>query len=521
MAPNGEVALKVAPKAPPDLILMDVVMPGIDGYETCRRLKQIPETKAIPIIFVTGKGDTNDILKGFEAGGVDFVTKPVQHEEVLARVRVQLQVQFLLKRLHQVNDQLNSALSSAEVANKQMEQQNVFLMASNRKLEDLNATKEQLLKNLSVLDHTHLNSLKAIHQELSKNSAKEVKEITKRATQEIDAIDAILHPMTTLYQSEQAVNSKRVLLAETNKKQQTIAKMALRGTGVELTIVSTIEEGKKCLEESSYDIICTNSELIELATFACSLSSEIQSVFITSDDASNYLSILRSHPFLSNIVSRNDDDRNFTLKNILTTVSKLLTQDFFGLEKYLNWGVEVQSHPIVGSAEREAIIDTMVTDFKNLGIRPTIQNKASLVAEELLMNAIYDAPHDAEGAPLYNHLSRTTEVALSPAEQGTFRYACDGILLAVSAEDPFGALDRETILAYLESCYQGIAGSLNENKGGAGWGLFQIMETSDLVVMDVKKGLRTEVIAIFNLDAAPQSKRTTSFHYFTDENKNH
>jgi len=138
-----------------------------------------------------------------------------------------------------------------------------------------------------------------------------------------------------------------------------------------------------------------------------------------------------------------------------------------------------------------------------------------MIAEELLMNAIYDAPVDSEGNMLYNHLPRSERVDLKPNEQGVFRYACDGLLVAVSTEDPFGAFDRQTILNYLESCYAGRAGELNEDKGGAGLGLFQIIETSDLVVFNVRSEIKTEVISIINLDPnKSRLEKTTSFHYF-------
>ena len=100
-------------------------------------------------------------------------------------------------------------------------------------------------------------------------------------------------------------------------------------------------------------------------------------------------------------------------------------------------------------------------------------------------------------------------------EQGVFRYACDGVLLAVSVEDPFGTFHRETILKYLESNYEGRAGTLQERKGGGGRGLFQIIKTTDLVVFNVKPNIRTEVIAIFNIvPEKSKSGTTTSFHYF-------
>jgi CheY-like chemotaxis protein len=89
---NGELAINVATKNIPDLILMDVMMPGIDGFETCRRLKNIEATKDIPIIFITAKNEPEDIVKGFKFGGVDYITKPLRSEEVCARVKTHLTI---------------------------------------------------------------------------------------------------------------------------------------------------------------------------------------------------------------------------------------------------------------------------------------------------------------------------------------------------------------------------------------------------------------------------------------------
>ena len=98
VARNGEEALKVARRAKPLIVLLDVVMPGIDGYETCRRLKDDPETMDAAVIFLSALDNPKDKVRGFEAGGVDFITKPVQADEVIARVNTHLRIQRLLHR---------------------------------------------------------------------------------------------------------------------------------------------------------------------------------------------------------------------------------------------------------------------------------------------------------------------------------------------------------------------------------------------------------------------------------------
>lgn len=94
-ARDGESGIARARLAQPDLILLDVQMPGIDGYETCRRLKAAPETCLIPVIFMTVLSDLDAKVRGFEAGGVDYVTKPMEAVELLARVKTHLQLRHL------------------------------------------------------------------------------------------------------------------------------------------------------------------------------------------------------------------------------------------------------------------------------------------------------------------------------------------------------------------------------------------------------------------------------------------
>jgi two-component system sensor histidine kinase/response regulator len=99
VAEDGEAALEQAQRSQPDLILLDVLMPGIDGFETCRRLKASPQTRDMPVIFMTALTDTQYIIKGFEAGGVDYLTKPLNQEEVNVRVRNHVSLRRLQREL--------------------------------------------------------------------------------------------------------------------------------------------------------------------------------------------------------------------------------------------------------------------------------------------------------------------------------------------------------------------------------------------------------------------------------------
>jgi len=129
-APNGEVALDIAKRICPDLILLDVLMPpGIDGFETCRRLKQEASIAEIPVIFVTAKNETADLVQGFRVGGVDYITRPFEEEEVLVRVRNHLKINQLTRELAEqnrkltlANEQLQKEITKRQQAENEREQ---------------------------------------------------------------------------------------------------------------------------------------------------------------------------------------------------------------------------------------------------------------------------------------------------------------------------------------------------------------------------------------------------------------
>ncbi|CBN56561.1 MULTISPECIES: hybrid sensor histidine kinase/response regulator [Kamptonema] len=106
VALNGESAIKQIERIHPTLILLDVMMPGIDGFETCRRLKTNPTTQDIPVIFMTALSETVNKVQGFQVGAVDYITKPFQYEEVLSRLNTHLTIRNLQKKLQEKNAEL-------------------------------------------------------------------------------------------------------------------------------------------------------------------------------------------------------------------------------------------------------------------------------------------------------------------------------------------------------------------------------------------------------------------------------
>lgn len=99
VAMNGQDALEIIESNPIDLILLDIMMPGLDGYEVCCKLKGAEAWRDIPVIFISALNDMDDITKAYDVGGVDFITKPVKEKEVIARVKTHLELVHLRKAL--------------------------------------------------------------------------------------------------------------------------------------------------------------------------------------------------------------------------------------------------------------------------------------------------------------------------------------------------------------------------------------------------------------------------------------
>jgi diguanylate cyclase (GGDEF)-like protein len=129
-APNGYLGLQTIPRFQPNLILLDILMPVIDGYQVCSHIKQNPETKEIPIIFLTELEDSWNKVKAFELGAGDYINKPFQVEEVIIRIKHQLETQQLQQQLQKQNQYLRQEV----IARKKVE---LALQAANDKLEYL------------------------------------------------------------------------------------------------------------------------------------------------------------------------------------------------------------------------------------------------------------------------------------------------------------------------------------------------------------------------------------------------
>ena len=121
VADSGRLALEELPRIRPDLILLDILMPGLDGFETCRRIKQTEDFADVPLFFLTVLSETVDKVKGFSLGAADFITKPFEQEEVLARIQAHLELRALRQAVEERNEELDREVQRRIAAEDSLE----------------------------------------------------------------------------------------------------------------------------------------------------------------------------------------------------------------------------------------------------------------------------------------------------------------------------------------------------------------------------------------------------------------
>ncbi|MEG3896114.1 MULTISPECIES: response regulator [unclassified Microcoleus] len=171
---NGKMALRACNSHPPDLILLDIMMPEMNGYEVCKHLKSEAKTREIPVIFISAKDEIFDKVNAFAVGAVDYISKPFQFEEVLARIESHLTLRNLQKQLKEQNLLLQEEINSRLVVEKNIHEQNKILQQeiSNRRAVEKVLQEQNLLLQQEISNRQHAESaLLKSNQELARSNA--------------------------------------------------------------------------------------------------------------------------------------------------------------------------------------------------------------------------------------------------------------------------------------------------------------------------------------------------------------
>tara|TARA_R110002096_G_scaffold408075_1_gene606921 strand:+ start:12613 stop:13572 length:960 start_codon:yes stop_codon:yes gene_type:complete len=313
---------------------------------------------------------------------------------------------------------------------------------------------------------------------------------------------------------------KRILFFDPDTKTCKAAARALTATRSDVDFATNLEGMTTLLAAGTYDLIMAARDLeapakmLDLFDRIKAESPSTLFVMHATESTQDYMPVLLERPYLRNLIAKNEDP--LEPEELIVTAEKLLRNDIFGLNKYLRWGVEPLSITLRES-QRKADYVRQVTDYASrLGCNSRTVELVNGIADELVTNAIFNAPVDASGKAKYRHHKRSESLILDEDEAATLEFACDGDFMAVSISDPFGSLKQDTVIEYLNRCLVKGPKQISEDSGGAGLGLYRVFQSVSKFVINLEPGVRTEVISLVDLRLSMKQFRlaTKSFHCF-------
>jgi len=178
---------------------------------------------------------------------------------------------------------------------------------------------------------------------------------------------------------------------------------------------------------------------------------------------------------------------------------RVLAGDIFGLEKFVLWGTQVHSF-LVGDYQEKSLCIAQVSELADhMSVRRKYRESIEQCLDEMLMNALYDAPVDEQGRQIFSEIPTKTRISLRVEQKVVVQYACDGKQFAVAVRDAFGTLERSTVLGYLHKCLHNEQ-QIDRKVGGAGLGLYLMTNGSTEVYFNVLPGVATEAVCVFDLE---------------------
>jgi len=234
LANTGERALKSAQEMPPDLILLDVMMPGWDGYETCRRIKSDPTIGHIPILFISGLGDTKNKVEAFQVGAVDYVSKPFQEKELLARVHTHVELARLRQNLEKEVESKTAKIRSLMAA----------LQISYQKAQEASVLKTHFLRNISHEFRTPMNIILGVTEELKEETPlnEEQKEMTEEVIRSGKLLLEVLDNMLNFADQFAGELHQEVLSFNLRKAVNELIESYIKNLPKELTLTASFAE---------------------------------------------------------------------------------------------------------------------------------------------------------------------------------------------------------------------------------------------------------------------------------------
>jgi hypothetical protein len=315
------------------------------------------------------------------------------------------------------------------------------------------------------------------------------------------------------------LRDRRVLVVDSNRKQLRSLERVLKsvvGTVEARDVLDDIpDDGAFDLIALSYDMLTAEkrTRLIE----QLSGSTRTRLMLFSGGAWEKDHRELFDERLLTNLLAKNGEEVG--ADELLVTINKILARDIFGLEKYFPWGSGVVRLSTCRSEEKDRIVDQARDFARNLGVNDRLATYFAVVTDELLTNALYNAPIDDKGVHLYAARDRAVPVVLEPSQAIEVKFCSDGRKIGVSVADPFGSLTADIVLDYLAKCLRREEDQVDKKAGGAGLGLFQAFGSVSHLVLNISAGHRCEAIGMIDVrgsfkDFVMQAK---SFNIFVEE----
>ena len=304
-----------------------------------------------------------------------------------------------------------------------------------------------------------------------------------------------------------------ILIVHPDRKTQRLVQRILGVTGYRVDIADELEQAIQLMEQQAPLLVVVDGtialspEADAFFTLASTKGTEACMTLLAPDAGDHVPRILGLGAVTNLLVHQ----MPVLAEELTITAHKLIHRDLFGVEKYLLWGTELHTHTLTRASQRAHIVQQLAEAVRARGQSARVASMAMLVADELISNAVHNAPVDDAGAHYRKDVPRDVEIELDGKHAVTLRWGCDARYLAIEVGDQFGTLDRETILRSLAK------NDVRESGAGAGMGISLSYRSSDHLVFNLAPGKRTEIIALIDV-RYPPAERTpvSSYNVFVE-----
>jgi CheY-like chemotaxis protein len=308
------------------------------------------------------------------------------------------------------------------------------------------------------------------------------------------------------------VREASILIVHPDRKTQRTVQRILGVTGYKIEIADDLEQATRLLQNVAPRLVVVDGSAAQSpaapAFFQASRARGAEACMMLLGTHTTEIPQILSLGAVTNLLVH---PMPVLAEELTITAHKLIRGDLFGVEKYLLWGTELHEIAITRATQRAHIVTGLAEAVRARGQSARVASMAMLVADELISNAVHNAPVDAAGVHYRSEIARDTELELDARHQVRLRWGCDARYVAIEVTDQFGSLDRDTVLRALGKQ------EIRESGGGAGMGVALAYRSCDHLVFNLAPGKRSEIIALVDVRYPPTERMpASSYNVFVE-----